>query len=100
MLHVPFKNAMARVPYVHRMTKLFMAFALVASLSCKAEDGSAFDRAAEAASLSKMKEAAKLYAEAAGTEADPVRRAKAELKAANLEWRLFHQYDSARARLK
>ena len=81
-----------------RFTAVLM---MVASLACKGEDGgSAFDRAAEAAGRAKMKDAAKLYAEAARSEADPVRRAKAEMKAANIEWRLFRQFDSAKARLQ
>lgn len=83
------------------MTKFIAVLTLLTALACKAEEqGSAFDRATEASYLAKLKEAARLYAEAASTETDPVRRAKAEMKAANLEWRMMRNFDSARARLQ
>ena len=101
MTLVRFKNAVARAPYFRIMTKYLLVLVLLTSVTCRAEEqGNAFDRAAEAASLAKMKDAARLYAEASETDADPVRRAKAGIKAANMEWRMFEQYDSAKARLE
>jgi hypothetical protein len=102
MLLARFKNAIARLPYVRRMNRLVLAVVLIAAIACKAEEesGNAFDRAAEAAGRAKMKEAAALYAEASRSETDPVRRAKAAIKAANIEWRMFEQHDAAKARLE
>lgn len=95
-----FKNVARRRPYFRGMTRPTLVFALIAALACQQAEGNAFDRAASAATSAKFKEAAKLYAEAATAESDPVRRAKAEIRLANIEWRVFQKHDHARARLR
>jgi hypothetical protein len=74
--------------------------ALIVVLACAQSSGSSFDQAASAAASAKFREAAKLYADAAQTDADPVRRAKAAVRLANIEWRVLRQYDDARTRLR
>ncbi|HJQ36190.1 MAG TPA: hypothetical protein VKB93_03535 [Thermoanaerobaculia bacterium] len=73
--------------------KLFLIFLLLA-------EGSAFDRAQRAVGAVRMKEALALYAEAARTDADPEKREEAEVRVANIEWRVLHDYDAARTRLR
>ncbi|HUP60591.1 MAG TPA: hypothetical protein VNA69_09260 [Thermoanaerobaculia bacterium] len=82
------------------MTRSVLVLAFLATLSCRPAVGDSFDRAASAAGNAKFREAAKLFAEAAASESDPVRRAKAEIRLANIEWRAMRKYDEARARLQ
>lgn len=84
------------------MPKLIVIVALLLSLACKRAEGngSSFDRAAEAVYRAEFKKAAELYADAAKTDDDPVRRAKAAIRLANIEWRVFEQHDAARTRLQ
>ena len=82
------------------MNRPILVLALIATLACQQAKGNAFDRASEAAGRADYKEAAKLYAEAARTETDLLRRAKAEIRLANIEWRVFQKHEQARTRLK
>lgn len=88
--------------YVQAMTRSIVVFALVATLACgkEVQGGDAYDRAVAAVNQAQLRKAAELFAEAARTEADPVRRAKAERRAANLEWRVLRNFDAAKARLQ
>lgn len=101
MLFRTFKNAPPRPPYVQGMTRTMVVLALLATLACgKAEGGDAYDRAVAAANQGELKKAAELFAEAATSEKDPARRAKAELRAANLEWLVLRNFDAAKVRLQ
>jgi len=73
--------------------KLFLVFVLLV-------EGSAFDRAQRAAGAVRMKEALTLFAEAARGDADPEKREEAEVRAGNIEWRVLHDFDAARTRLR
>ena len=73
--------------------KLFLVLVLLL-------EGSAFDRAQRAAGAVRMKEALTLFSEAAHNDADPEKREEAEVRAGNIEWRVLHDFDAARTRLR
>jgi hypothetical protein len=73
--------------------KLFLIFLLLA-------EGTAFDRAQRAVGAVRMKEAMALFADAARNDPDPEKREEADVRAGNIEWRVLHDYDAARTRLR
>lgn len=77
-----------------------IALVLVPANACADETGTSFERASRAAARSRMHEAAELYALAARNDADPEKRRDAELRLANIEWRVFHDFAAARNRLQ
>jgi len=83
-----------------RIAKSTLA-AILLLLSCKragAQD--AFDRAQHAAGRGDVREAAKLFAEAARTETNRERREQAVVHLANIEWRIFRDFGAARKSLQ
>src|SRR5258708_27619786 len=77
---------------------LALVLTLVASLACAAST-SPFDDAVAAAENHDFRKARELYGKAAASDEDPRRRNTARLKLANIEWRIDHQPDTARATL-
>jgi hypothetical protein len=76
---------------------VLILFALLACERAGAEDP--FDRARRAAERGEVREAAKLFAEAAQTETNGERREDAVLRLANIEWRILRETAAARKRL-
>ncbi|HEX8169685.1 MAG TPA: hypothetical protein VF824_03995 [Thermoanaerobaculia bacterium] len=62
--------------------------------------GSAYERARSAAANGKMRDAVKLFTEAAQSDPDPEHRAEAPVRLANIEWRVLGDVNAARTRLR
>jgi len=82
------------------MNRSRLAGVIAAAVFTVVARASAFDRATAAVTKAKFREAATLFADAAANDPDPVRRARAEIRLANIEWRAFRRHADARARLQ
>ncbi|MEA2465341.1 MAG: hypothetical protein QOJ98_3088 [Acidobacteriota bacterium] len=77
------------------------AFLFLLLFACHGEtSGNSFDRAKLAVAAGEFRQARPLLEEAIATEPDAKRRDEAQLALAKIEWRVFRELDSARARLQ
>jgi hypothetical protein len=79
----------------------FLLFFCLASIACGSERrGSPFDAGMSALGSGEFRDARELLEQAVISEPDAARRDEAQLALARIEWRVFRELDSARARLR